>query len=137
MSAFAASPLALLLALAWAGSACAAPDWQQVAPDNGIFAAYADPSSLRREGDIAMMQGMYDFPRGDLTPEGMRMYSTTVRREYDCRERRVRLVSYADHAKRGGEGTVVGEARDPRRWEAVVEGSLDAAYWNIACGAGR
>lgn len=137
MSAFAVSRAALLLALAWASAACAAPPWQQVAPDNGIYAAYADPSSLRREGDIAVMRGMYDFQRGDFTPQGIRLYSTTVQREYDCRARRVRLVSYADRAERGGEGAVVAEARGARRWEAVVEGSLDAAYWDIACGTAR
>lgn len=137
MWAFAGSPAAFLLGLAWAGSACAAPDWQQVAPDNGIYAAYADPASVRREGDIAVMHGMYDFPRGDFTPEGLRFYSTTVQREYDCGERRVRLVSYADHAARGGEGALVGEERRARRWERVVDGSLDAAYWDIACGSRR
>jgi len=105
----------------------------EVAPDNGIYAAYADKATIRRDGPYALMRGMYDFPRGDFTPEGARMFSTTVEREYDCREPRVRLVSYADHAERLGRGVVVGRADARRRWEAVVEGSVDAAYWKIAC----
>ena len=122
--------LALLLL---AASGPVAADWTPVAPDNGIYAAYADRSTLRREGPFATMLGMYDFPKGDFTPEGARFYSTTVEREYDCREPRVRLMRYADHAERLGLGIVVGTAQGRRRWETVVDGSLDAAYWKVAC----
>jgi hypothetical protein len=124
--------LALLLCAGLAGGAAHA-EWTAVAPDNGIYAAYADRASVRRDGPFAAMVGMYDFARGDLTPEGVRFYSTTVEREYDCREPRVRLMRYADHAGRLGEGPVVSAAEGRRRWEAVLDGSLDAAYWKIAC----
>ena len=122
--------LALLLL---AASGAASADWTPVAPDNGIYAAYADRATVRRDGPFATMRGLYDFPRGDFTPEGARMFSTTVEREYDCREPRVRLMRYVDHAGRLGEGAVVTDAEGRRRWEAVVEGSLDLAYWKIAC----
>jgi hypothetical protein len=121
-----------LAALLVSGGARA--DWTEVAASNGIYAAYADRATIRREGPYATMLGMYDFPRGDFTPEGARMFSTTVEREYDCREPRVRLLRYADHAGPLGRGMVVGSADGRRRWEAVVEGSVDAAYWKIACG---
>ena len=42
-------------------------------------------------------------------------------------------MSYADHAERLGRGTVVGSGGARQRWEAAVEGSLDLAYWKIAC----
>jgi hypothetical protein len=122
--------LALLLVLV---SGAASADWTPVAPDNGIYTAYADRETLRRDGPFATMRGMYDFPKGDFTPEGARFYSTTVEREYDCREPRVRLMRYTDHAERLGLGIVVGAAEGRRRWEAVVDGSLDAAYWKVAC----
>jgi hypothetical protein len=113
----------------------AAADWTPVAPDNGIYSAYADRSTIRRDGPIATMQGMYDFARGDLSPEGMPFHSTTTEREYDCQQRRVRLIAYSDHARRFGEGAVVSAAQAPRRWEAILEDSLDAAFWKIACEA--
>jgi hypothetical protein len=122
--------LALLLL---AASGAASADWTPVAPDNGIYAAYADRASVRRDGPFATMLGLYDFARGDFTPEGARMFSTAVEREYDCREPRVRLMRYTDYAGRLGEGAVVTAAEGRRRWEAVVEGSLDLAYWKIAC----
>jgi hypothetical protein len=116
------------------GSATAA-DWTPVSPDNGIYSSYADRSTIRRNGPIATMAAMYDFPRGDLTPEGMPFRSTTTRREYDCQARKVRLIAYADHAERFGEGPVVSSAQAPRRWEPVVEDSVDATLWKIACEA--
>ena len=124
--------LALLLGGILA-SGLAAADWTPVAPDNGVYAAYADRASIRRDGALATMLGLYDFPKGDFTPEGARMFSTTVEREYDCREPRVRLMRYTDHAERLGKGMVVTAAEGRKRWEAVVDGSVDAAYWKIAC----
>jgi hypothetical protein len=121
----------LLAAVLLTGSARA--EWTEIAPDNGIYAAYVDKATVRREGPYARMRGMYDFPRGDFTPDGARMFSTTVEREYDCREPRVRLMSYADHAERLGRGQVVASAEARRRWEPVLDGTVDAAYWKIAC----
>jgi hypothetical protein len=114
-------------------------DWTQVSGDNGadkdVYSAYADRATVRREGALSRMQGMYDFPRGDFTPNGRRLYSTIVEREYDCGTRKVRLLRYADHAGHGGEGEIVGASSEPRSWEDIVEDSLDAAYLKIACEA--
>ena len=116
-------------------SLSAAADWTPVATDNGIFSAYADKATIERRGSLVTMRGMYDFTRGDLTPQGASFFSTTVEREYDCRERRVRLLSHRDHSEHFGEGPVVSAADRPRRWEDIVEDSLDEAFWKLACGA--
>jgi hypothetical protein len=114
-------------------------DWTPVGRDNGadssIFAAYADRATVRRDGALSRMQGMYDFPRGDFTPAGRHLYSTIVEREYDCGARKVRLLRYADHAGHGGDGEIVGASNQPRGWEDILEDSLDAAYLKIACEA--
>lgn len=110
-------------------------DWTPVTGDNEVYSAYADRTTVRREGALSRMQGMYDFPRGDFTPNGMHLYSTIVEREYDCGARKVRLLRYADHAGHGGEGEIVGASNEPRGWENIVEDSLDAAYLKVACEA--
>ena len=110
-------------------------DWTSVSNDNGIYSAYADRGTIRREGAMSRMQGMYDFPRGDFTPNGRHLYSTVVEREYDCGARKVRLLRYADHAEHGGEGEIVGASDEPRDWQDIVEDSLDAAYLKLACEA--
>jgi len=81
------------------------------------------------------MHGLYDFRRQDFTPEGRGLYSTAVLREYDCAGRRVRLLSSIDFSGRMGEGTAVSTSRAPGRWEPVLEGGIDDAYWTVACGA--
>ncbi len=112
----------------------AAADWTTVAADNGIYSAYADAATIRRQGDIVSMHGMYDFTRGDSTPDGQGYFSTTVLREYDCRKREVRLISFADHAEHFATGRVVQAAHRPRPWQIIVAGSVDDAFWKLACG---
>ena len=82
---------------------------------------------------MARMSGMYDFKRQDFTPEGKGLYSTVVLREYDCGERRVRLLSSIDFAGHMGTGGAVDTSTRVHRWESIVAGGLDEAFWTIAC----
>jgi hypothetical protein len=116
-------------------SGAAAADWTGVGSANEIYAAYADRDSIRRQGGIVTMHGLYDFRRQDYTPTGRGLYSTAVLREYDCAGRRVRLLSSIDFSGRMGEGAPVSTSDTPGRWEAVLEGGIDEAYWTVACGA--
>jgi hypothetical protein len=109
-------------------------EWTAVGMANNIYAAFADKDSIRRNGSTASMHGLYDFKRQDFTPEGRGLYSTAVLREYDCEGRRVRLMSSIDFSGHMGEGEAVSTSNRVGRWEAVVEGSLDEAYWKFACG---
>ena len=122
------------LALALFTSAAAA-DWTGVGRANEIYSAYADRDSIRRQGSIVTMHGLYDFRRQDFTPEGRGLYSTAVLREYDCAARRVRLLSSIDFSGHMGEGTAVSTSRTPGRWEPVLESGIDNAYWTVACSA--
>ena len=102
---------------------------------NQIFTPYADTATIRKLGDNVRMAGLYDFARGDLTPEGKPYFSTVVLREYDCRGHQVRLLSYIDFSAHMGAGSAVTQVERAGRWEPVVEGALDEAYWNVACAA--
>ena len=124
------SSLGLLLALV-AGNAAA--DWTAVGKPDEIYAAFADRESFRRNGVVVSMHGLYDFRRQDYTPEGRGLYSTAVRREYDCKERRVRLLSSIDFSGHMGAGDPVSTSNRTGRWEAVMDGGIDEAYWKVAC----
>ena len=115
-------------------SAQAAAEWTVIGQGNEIYSAYADRASIRRNGNVASMHGLYDFRRQDFTPEGRGLHSTAVLREYDCEGRRVRLQSSIDFSGHMGEGAVVSASQRPGRWESVVSGGIDAAYWDVACG---
>jgi len=122
--------LALSLALA---SAQAAAEWTAVGRANEIYSVFVNLESIRRSGDLVRMHGLYDFRRQDFTPEGRGLHSTAVLREYDCAGRRVRLMFSVDFSGHMGEGDVVSASHRPGRWEAVLEGGIDDAYWNVAC----
>ncbi len=126
---------ALALAIAFAGGAVAA-DWTAVGAANEIYAAFADRASIRRNGTMASMHGLYDFRRQDFTPEGLALLSTVVLREYDCAARRVRLLSSIDFAGHMGEGAAVSSSNLAGRWEDVVAGGIDEAYWKLVCAGG-
>jgi hypothetical protein len=122
----------LCLGLALFSSASLAA-WTEVGKANEVFAAYADPDSIRSEGQTARMSGLYDFKRQDFTPEGRGLFSTVVLREYDCAARRVRLLSYVDFSGHMATGAAVATHNGPRRWEAVLPGALDEAFLVLAC----
>lgn len=126
-------PWPVLLALLLAAGSAGAADWVEVAPDNGIFSAHADRASIQRGSATVRMYGLYDMTRGDFTPDGRPYRSTLTEREYDCQAHRVRMLGWSDHAGRFGHGEVVSARSEARRWEEIVEGSLDAAYLRIAC----
>lgn len=112
-----------------------AADWTPVGKANEIYAAFADKATLRRNGSMATMHGLYDFRKQDFTPEGLGLYSTAVLREYDCAARRVRLMSAIDFSGHMGTGAPVSTSNEPRRWEAVLAGGIDDEFWQTACSA--
>jgi hypothetical protein len=113
--------------------AIALAEWTPLGVENEIFTAYVDRESIRRQDGVVHMAGMYDFRKQDFTPEGQGLYSTVVLREYDCAKRLVRMLSYIDFVGHKGEGGVVSQAKRAGRWEAVLEGGVDDAYWRVAC----
>ena len=108
-------------------------EWSAVGKGDYIASAYADRATIRRNGPMATMSGMYDFKRQDFTPAGLGLFSTVVLREYDCDGRRVRLLSSIDFAGAMGTGEVVDTSDRAGRWESIVAGGVDEAFWNIAC----
>lgn len=126
-------PAALLL-LALLPAAVRA-EWIPVGEGSEIYAAYADPATLRREGGFVRLSALYDFKRRDQTPEGRSMYSTVVLREFDCAARKVRLLSFIDFSGPMGGGEAVATDVGVRRWEDIVPGALDERFLALACRA--
>ncbi len=125
-----------MLALA-CGSAAA--EWTPVGGDGSVFAAYADPASVKPSADGVQMFGLYDFLMADVSADGQPHESTVVLREYDCLGRRVRLLAYVDYAGHMGEGRVISPegGHGPGRWETTPAGSLDEFFLRVACAGSR
>ena len=126
---------AIAAALALLACGTVRAEWLMLGAEEGIYSAYGDPDTISRVDGKVRMQGLYDFPNGDFTPDGRELHSTRVTREYDCDARRVRLLGHVDHAGHMSEGAAVAIGVEPGRWESVIAASLDERFWNMACRA--
>lgn len=115
-------------------STAAAAEWTLIGGIEDIFSAYADRDTIQRQGSSVNMWGIYDFNRADVSIDGQPHRSTKVLREYDCGERRVRLLSFIDYSGRMGSGREIASDNSVRRWEPVVPGAVDESFWRVACG---
>ena len=122
----------VFLALASAG---ASAEWTPAGGEQKIFAAYADKTSIARTENSARMLGLYDFLMADVSADGQPHASTVALREYDCMQKRVRLLAYVDYAGNMGTGRVISpaKAKGSDRWDPVVPGALDESLLAIAC----
>lgn len=120
--------LMLLLAVT-SGSAAAA--WVLIGR-NEITAAYADPASISRTGNVVRMRDMFDLKTA-RTLDKKPYLSMTREVEYDCKEERSRLLSFSGHSKSMAAGEVVYSASDPHNWEPISSSSGNATLWKFAC----
>lgn len=102
---------------------------------------YFDPTTIRRDGtlvtlwqltDYKVMQGNAPFGRFMMGPH--RFFSTKSQKEFDCVNKRVRLLTSSEHSQHIGTGVhnvvAVAQGSGP----PIEPGSINEALWNIACG---
>jgi hypothetical protein len=118
--------------LAIACSAASAGVWIEMSR-NDDYAAYADPSTIRREGDLVKMWSMFDYKNLQPGPGGKPYLSTRRHFEYDCKQRRARALGASVHAVKAGNGEAL-IATDARLgWSKVAPDSADDFLLKFAC----
>ncbi len=102
---------------------------------------YFDPTTIRRDEalvtlwqltDYKMMQGNAPFGRFMLGPH--RFFSTKSHKEFDCVNKRVRLLASSEHSQHMGTGVQHAVAVGQGSGFPVEPGSINEALWNVACG---
>ena len=111
-------------------SSSAAAEWIQVDFDGNVT-AYADLSSIRKEGDKVKMWNLIDYK---TVRAGNPYMSIRGQSEFDCRRERMRSLFLSFYSRNMGRGHVVDSDDDPARWRRVAPGSIDDSLWQIACG---
>jgi hypothetical protein len=99
-----------------------------------LFAAYYDPATIRRVGNMVAMLHLYDFNAPRQSAIGETYFSSLEQDEYDCKEQRVRIVSFSWHSDHMGSGAVVNIDSGIDKWLPVPPKSIYAALWKVACG---
>jgi len=115
-----------------------------------IQTVYIDPNTISRDGtqvtlwqltDYKMMQGTgavmnpYAFGRiyrHTLVPHGF--FSTTTQKQFDCADRTVRLLAFAEFSHHMATGRRNEGYVDQDRWLAVEPETVNQALWELVCG---
>ncbi len=100
--------------------------------DEAGLAVYVDPSTLRRNGNLAKMWQLYDY-KTVQTVAGDSFLSIKRFNEYDCTEERTRMLGYTWFSGNMGNGNVVYSTTEQLPWEPVVPRTINRSLWKVAC----
>jgi hypothetical protein len=99
----------------------------------GRQTVYVDPDTIRREGHLVTMEQLIDFKtmQGGRSPT--RFSSTKIEKEFDCADKRLRVLALTDFWGNMGTGEAAGAAIGGGHWIPVEPESLNYALWKVAC----
>ena len=127
-----------LVTLLFLSSAPAYAEWMAVEKDYllpGLQTVYVDPESIRREGNLVTMEQLIDFRWMQGSARGpTRFMSTETHKQFDCAEKRVRLLAFTEFSHRMGTGIATDGHVDKGSWIRVEAESINQALWEIGCG---
>jgi surface-adhesin protein E len=94
---------------------------------------YADPDTIRRNGDVVELWALMDFKTTQTEPKPPHM-SVKSQHEFDCAEERSRQLAVTAFSGNMGSGKGVYSNSDEQKWEPVAPQSFNQALWKFACG---
>ena len=130
-----------LITLLFLNSVPAYAEWVAVEETPGLRTVYVDPDTIRREGnlvtlwllmDFKWMQGNVGMGRFGLDPS--RFLSTKTQMQFDCAEKRLRLLAFTEFSRNMGTGIPADGYVDKGNWVRVEPDSISQALWEVACG---
>ena len=124
-----------LIALVGAGSAEA--EWVDIGGkvEDGltVYRVYVDPDNIHHSGDVVTLWALFDY-KSIQSIVGGPWLSSKAQRQFDCTEKRIRLLGYMTFTGNMGSGEPVFSNLDESRWEPIEPGSIDSNLWKFACG---
>ncbi len=119
------------------GSAYA--DWVAIEKEYqspGLQTVYIDSATIRREGNLVTLVTLTDWEwmQGNRSPS--RFHSTRIKKQFDCVDKRFRLLVISDFYGRMGTGKRMAESLydSDGDWIPVESESLEQGLWDVACG---
>jgi hypothetical protein len=106
----------------------------------GLQIVYIDPATIRREGDLVTIWQLTDYKwaqgnvgLGRFGMDPSRFLSTKTHKQFDCAEKRLRLLAYSEFLRHMGTGRRNDGYVDQDNWLPVEPGSINQALWEVAC----
>ena len=95
---------------------------------------YIDSATIRREENLVTMVILIDWKwmQGNRSPS--RFLSTKTHKQFDCAEKRLRLLAFTEFSRHMGTGRPAGGYVDIDTWLPVEPESLNQALWEVGCG---
>lgn len=121
----------LLILLVSNGPACA--EWMSLGASDSGTTVYADPTTMRREGDLVKMLVLFDF-KTKQTKADVSYLSAQAQMEYDCAEQRYEGHAVLYFSGNMGNGQLLDRSSGKGKRLRVSPGSLDHDLWKLACG---
>ena len=99
----------------------------------GRQTVYVDPDTIRRKGHLVTMLQLIDFKtmQGGRSPT--RFSSTKIQKEFNCVEKRLRVLAFTNFWGNMGTGEAADAATGGGHWIPVEPESLNHALWKVAC----
>ena len=123
----------LLFILFFLTSGPAFADWMSFGESDSGTTVYADPTSMRREGDLVKMWVLFDF-KAVRTKDGVSYSSAKAHMEYDCAKPRYEGHTVIYLSGNMGSGNILDRSSAKSMWIRISPGSLDHDLWKLACG---
>jgi hypothetical protein len=127
-----------LITLLMLSSVPAYAEWVAVEKDyllSGLQTVYVDPDTIRREGNLVTIWQLIDFKWMKGNGRGAhRFFSTKTHKQFDCAEKRLRLLAFTEFSQHMGTGISADGYVDKDNWLPVEPESISQALWKVACG---
>ena len=122
--------LLLTLVLAVVSSSAMA-EWVKVSEDK-LVTVYADPTTIRKLGNKVKMWVLVDYKKDE---EEFGILSARLKEEYDCKEKKQRILFMAFYSGHMGKDETVEILSEPEgSWQQPLVGDLAEALLEFACG---
>jgi hypothetical protein len=111
-----------------------------------IQIAYVDPDTIKKNENLVKMMVLVDHQSGLSKEAETRLDSLfsgftrditkswKVEDEFDCKNRKLRMLSYTPYSNHMGIGEIVPNNVVTGEWEPVLPESIGEALWKYACG---
>ena len=107
-------------------------DWDKVYSNDKLI-VFADPSSIRRKGNIVKLLTLFDFKAENTYSDGSLYMSIMRETEFNCKDNLQRMVSYSIHSGKMGKGRLVDSGASPQDWKPVSKANIALDMKTFAC----
>lgn len=132
------SGLWVLITLLFLSTTPVNAEWVAVERDYlvpGLQTVYVDSDTIRREGSLVTMRQLIDFKWMQGSARGpTRFLSTETHKQFDCAEKRLRLLAFTEFSHRLATGIRADGYVDKGNWLTIEPESINQALLEIACG---